>query len=178
MKLNELTILEYSDLLASKKSVPGGGSALALVLELACSLGLMVANFTINKKDYEFCQDEVIDISAKLTKLKEEAHELIDEDSLAYQEIIEAYKTGDAIQISMASIHGCEVPYRLHMLAKECEELCEKIEEIGNRNLLSDARIAKDLCQAIYPGCKDNIICNVDKITSKEIKDKYLELLK
>lgn len=178
MKLNELSIIEYCNLLAEKRSVPGGGSALSLVLEIACSLGLMVANFTINKKDYEIYYDEVSEIIVKLSRLKEEAHNLIDEDSVAYKEIMEAYKSKDADKISLASIHGCEVPYQLYMLTKECEELCERIEEIGNRNLLSDARIAVDLCQAIYPGCKDNIICNIDQIHSKKIKDKYLELLK
>ena len=46
MKLSDLTINEYFDLLSSKKSVPGGGSCLGLVLEASCSLGLMVCNFT------------------------------------------------------------------------------------------------------------------------------------
>ena len=59
MNFSELTIKEYSDILASRTSVPGGGSCLALVLELACSLGLMTANFTLNKKGYEDVEEKV-----------------------------------------------------------------------------------------------------------------------
>ena len=53
MSFQKLTIEEYQLQLESKKSTPSGGSALALILETAASLCLMVCNLTINKKGYE-----------------------------------------------------------------------------------------------------------------------------
>lgn len=178
MKLNELTILEYSNLLESKKSVPGGGSALALVLELSCSLCLMVCNFTIEKKGYENVTDRVKNIAEEVKEIKNQAHILIDEDGLAYQMVMDAYKTKDASLISKASIYGCEVPFKLFNLTKKCELLCEEMIKIGNKNLKSDAKIGRDLCKAIYEGCLDNIRCNIDSIIEENIKEKYLNLLK
>ena len=68
MKLSDLTINEYFDLLSSKKSVPGGGSCLGLVLEASCSLGLMVCNFTLDKKGYENVQTEIFFLKEELNQ--------------------------------------------------------------------------------------------------------------
>lgn len=176
MKLNQLTIEEYSTLLEEKKSIPGGGSALALVLELATDLSLMTCNFTVNKNGYEEVQIEIKSIIEKLKIIKDSAHQLIDEDGIAYQQVMNAYKSKDSLKISKASIYACEVPYKLFKLTKECEELCLRTSKIGNKNLLSDALISLDLCHSIYSGCLNNIKCNIDNILDENIKNKYLQL--
>ena len=103
MKLNELTINEYSSLLAAKKSVPGGGSCLALVLELAWDLGLMSVNFTIDKKGYESVREEESSLGEKLNLIKTRANELIELDGLAYQQVLDAFKSKDVKKIQDAS---------------------------------------------------------------------------
>ena len=57
MEYRKLEIEHYNELLSAKKSTPGGGSALAITLSLACSLCNMVINFTMNKKGYEHLID-------------------------------------------------------------------------------------------------------------------------
>ena len=166
MELNALPIYEYTKLLEEKKSVPGGGSCLGLVLELACSLGMMVLNFTIDKKGYENVYEEAKILLNDLNKIKKKAHLIINEDG-------EAEK-----RISEASIVGCEVPYQLYLLTKECENILLRVNLIGNKNLLSDAEIGIDLCRSIYHGAKLNIKCNVNGITDLAIKEKYLQILK
>lgn len=178
MKLNELTINEYSTLLAAKKSAPGGGSALALVLELACDLGLMVANFTINKKGYEPYFEEINKITAALLEYKQIANRLIDEDAIAYKGVMDAFKSQEKKLIEQASIYACEVPFTLYTTTSEVEKLCSRLYEIGNKNLISDAKIGTELCKSIYSGCVDNIKCNIDNIASLDVKKKYLEILK
>lgn len=178
MKLSDLTINEYFDLLSSKKSVPGGGSCLGLVLEASCSLGLMVCNFTLDKKGYENVQTEIFFLKEELNQIKNKAHNLIDEDGYAYQSVMEAYKSKDKEKISKASIYGSEVPYQLYFFTKKCEQLCSRLCQIGNKNLVSDAKIALDLCSSIYNGCIENIKCNVNGIDDINIKNKYLELIK
>lgn len=177
MKLNELTIEEYSSLLASKKSTPGGGSALALVLEIACDLGIMVANFTIDKTGYESYKTEVENIKEQLINAKKTANRLINEDADAYMLVMQAYKSKNKEEINKASLFACEVPYQLFMTSKDVEMLCYRLYEIGNKNLISDAKIGYTLCQSVYPGCLDNIRCNIDGIINHKDKVKYLEVL-
>ena len=178
MELGEMTISEYSLLLEQKKSVPGGGSALALVLELAADLAMMVGNFTLDKKGYESHREEIARQMEDLQRIKEETHRLIDEDGKAYRRIMESYKTGDKNEISLASIEGCDVPYRLYLFAEECRKICLRMKEIGNKNLISDAAIGSDLCKAILPGCIENIRCNISGICDEEIRGRYAVLLK
>lgn len=178
MELGEMTISEYSLLLEQKKSVPGGGSALALVLELAADLAMMVGNFTLDKKGYESQKEEISLLMNDLKKIKEDAHRLIDEDGKAYRRIMEAYRTGDENEISLASVEGCDVPYRLYFFAGECQKICLRMKEIGNKNLISDAEIGNNLCEAIFPGCMENIRCNISGIRDEEIRRKYSVILK
>lgn len=177
MNFSDLKINEYTKLLEEKKSVPGGGSCLALVLELACSLGMMVLNFTINKKGYEEVFDEAQILLNDLKNIKEKAHHLIDEDGEAYQKIMDAYKSKDTNLISEASIYGCEVPYQLFLLTKECENILIRVNVIGNKNLISDSMIGVDLCKSIYNGARMNIKCNINGIIDPSKKEKYLIIL-
>lgn len=170
MRLNELTITEYMNELAAKKSAPGGGSALGLVLETAACLSLMVCNFTIQKKGYENVQEKIIKISEELVEIRNEAHFLISEDGVCYQNLMDAYRSKDAEVISKASIYSCQIPYRLYCAAKRCENIAEELAKIGNKNLLSDAKIVIDLCRSCYHGCLLNIECNVNQILEEETK--------
>lgn len=176
MKLNELTIKEYSNLLAAKKSFPGGGSAVALVMELACDLGLMIGNFTIDKKGYENVQNEIIIINDKLTKIKIRANELIEEDGVAYNNVVSAFKTKDKKLIENASKEACEVPYELYSLSLEVESILKNLYEIGNKNLIPDAKIGLNLCSAVKEGCIVNIECNLSHLNEKD-KEKYLAII-
>lgn len=177
MKLNELTINEYSALLEAKKSVPGGGSCLALVLELACDLGLMTCNFTIEKKGYEGVQEEVLSLCNRLKSIKEKANNLINLDGEAYQQVMNAFRSKDEVEIKKASLFACEVPYEVYTLTKEVEDICERLYLIANKNVISDAKIGSDLCKAIYPGCRYNIECNINQV-EEEKREKYISLLK
>ena len=177
MKLNELTINEYSMLLEAKKSVPGGGSCLALVLELACDLGLMSVNFTIDKKGYENVQNEIVLLGSKLKEIKTRANELIELDGEAYQQVMDAFRSKDDQKIKDASLYACEVPYELYKLSFGVEELCERLFVIANKNVISDAKIGSDLAKAVRPGCISNIKCNINQV-AEEKREKFLLLLK
>ena len=92
MSFQKLSIEEYQALLESKKSTPSGGSALALTLETAASLCLMVCNLTVNKKGYEEIKDKIIEMINEITLIKEEAKKLMDEDSIAFDRLMNAFK--------------------------------------------------------------------------------------
>ena len=45
----KMTLQQYNEVLASKEPTPGGGSALAVVGTIACSLVEMAINITLDK---------------------------------------------------------------------------------------------------------------------------------
>ena len=92
MSFKDLSIEEYNHALGEKKSTPGGGSALAITLSLACSLLLMVINFTLDKKGYEEHQKRMVELKENITRIQEEAFVLADEDSLTFKALMASYK--------------------------------------------------------------------------------------
>ena len=177
MKLSEMTIKEYSEILGAKKPTPGGGSALALVCELAIDLGMMVANFTTNKKGYEDVQDEVLSYLDTLKELKQVADDLIDKDGEAYAKVVSAYKSGSKDELNDASIEACEIPYILYMIAKQAKFINERLSIIGNKTIITDSLIAVELTDAVLHGSIENIKCNINSITNPDARQKYQDLL-
>jgi formiminotetrahydrofolate cyclodeaminase len=99
MSFQKLSIEEYQQLLESKKSTPSGGSALALTLETASSLCLMVCNLTVDKKGYEGVSDIIQEYIALVVEIKEEAKKLMDEDSIAFDSLMDAFRSKDKNEI-------------------------------------------------------------------------------
>lgn len=174
MEYSNLLIGEYTEYLSKKTSVPGGGSALALVSEIAASLAMMTANFTIGKKGYEGIENLVTNHLKTLAQIKHRVHLLIDQDAIAFSELMEAFKCG--VNIEEKSLVAIEVPYQLYILTQEIEESAKFLKEHGNKNVASDASIAVDLCQSVYPGCLLNIKTNLSSISDDRLKEKYLKL--
>ncbi|MDD6302872.1 MAG: cyclodeaminase/cyclohydrolase family protein [Bacillales bacterium] len=170
MSFQQNTIEEYLDLLGSKKPAPGGGSALALVLETAASLGMMVCNLTIDKKGYEHLNEKIKSTLVELESVKNVAKELMDLDASSFTELMSAFKTKDKTLIETAAYKSAMVPYRLFLETKKLQNIVEELSIIGNKNVVSDAMIAVDLCKSIYPGCKLNFDANIPFVndTKKE----------
>ncbi|MBF1203901.1 MAG: cyclodeaminase/cyclohydrolase family protein, partial [Fusobacterium periodonticum] len=53
MKLVELDVLKFLDVVDSNSPAPGGGSVSALASSLGASLARMVAHLSFGKKNYE-----------------------------------------------------------------------------------------------------------------------------
>lgn len=177
MSFQNLSIKEYMSLLSQKRATPGGGSALAITLELSISLCLMVVNFTIDKKGYEKVQNRMKELLITLNEFNNMASSLADEDSISFKELMIAFKTGDKIIISNAAKVTCEVPYRLYLLTEQVEQIAQELMLNGNKNVYPDAKTAQDLCYAIYPGCKANIEANISYILDEEFTNRMKTIL-
>lgn len=168
MSFQNNTINEYLELLSSKKSAPGGGSALALVLDTAASLGMMVCNFTIGKKGYECIEEKMINTLEVLRSIKAKAKELMDADATSFDALMNAFRSKDQDQIQLAAYVAAKVPYDLYQETKRLQPIVEELSIIGNKNVVSDAMIAVDLCKAIYPGCILNINANIPYVSEEK----------
>ena len=177
MNFENITIKEYLDLLGMKKSTPGGGSSLALVLLNAISLCEMVCNFTKDKVGYESFRKQVIKYQNELEQIKKEAYILLNKDSESFLKLMDAYKQKDEKLIEESSLEACEVPYSLYCLTKRVEEISMDLSTNGNKNVISDSIIGHDLCLAIYNGCKLNIKANINAIKDKDALNKYQSIL-
>ncbi len=178
MNLKGMTIEEYSSLVSEKISAPGGGSVLALVNELAADLLIMVCNFTIGKKNYEHYNERAKEILDELLELKQTCHSIIDDDASAFMDLMASFKTKDNEAISKASITAALVPQKLYECAKKIIIFADELILNGNKNVVSDAKIAKKLAQSSLQGCYHHVQINIENIMDQNIKNQLLDFLK
>ncbi|MDY6433024.1 MAG: cyclodeaminase/cyclohydrolase family protein, partial [Synergistales bacterium] len=133
----------FSELLAAKISVPGGGGAAALVGALGAALCSMAGNFTLGKKKYAEFEEDIKKILTKAEKIRLRLLELVNEDAEAFTPLAEAYaipkddpERGEILE--KALLNACKAP--LEMI-EQCAEVINLLEEMltkGSRLLISD----------------------------------------
>ena len=84
-------IQAFTDVLASKASVPGGGGASALVGAVGTALGSMVGALTVGKKKYADVEAEIIELMKKADVVRAELLKQIDEDARVFEPLSKAY---------------------------------------------------------------------------------------
>lgn len=157
----------YIDDLASKSSVPGGGSASALTGLLGMALIAMVANFTQDEKN----KNQLKKLLAENVKLRNKIQVLIDRDVVVFLKLQDALKlpkeTGKRFDITQKCFKdAAEVPFEICQLCFAAVKLAQIIAKIGNINLISDTGGAIYLLAAAYKSAELNV-----KINLKYIKD-------
>ena len=89
MELRKLTVEGFINETASSSPAPGGGSIAALNASSSAALIAMVANLTLGKEKYAAVEGDMKDVAAKATALKDDFLALIDEDSNAFNKIMQ-----------------------------------------------------------------------------------------
>ena len=177
----ELTIQKYNDILASKAPTPGGGSALAVVGALACSLVEMAVNVTVAKLDtanetYEYLQREIKAVERAKTTL----YRLADDDAKAFEQIVTALKlpksTEDEVKrrkMALQKAYHTSALVPLDVM-RVCGDMLSRSElrilPHLNKYVSSDCVIAIDLYKAIIRNSSHNVRANTCFITSLELK--------
>src|SRR5437764_13058742 len=86
---------QFLDAAAAKQPAPGGGSVTALVGALAASMGEMVVNYSIGKKDLTAHDATFREALAELTRARSLLLELMAEDQGAFAALTAARKACD-----------------------------------------------------------------------------------
>ena len=94
-RLARMQINDFADELSSDSPAPGGGSVSALVGALGAALVAMVANLTFGKKKWEPNYKEMCKISEDSQILKYKLLKLIDSDTSAFNNVLNAYRLPD-----------------------------------------------------------------------------------
>ncbi len=176
-KLVDLTITQFANETASESPAPGGGSVSALCATLGISLGAMVANLSADKRGWENRTQEFSEWAEKGQKLKEELLYLIDEDTNAFNAIMQALqlpKTNDVEKevrmnaIENASIYAAEVPLKTMQVAYNCIVTLQYMVEQGNPNSITDAGVGLLCIKTAVRGAYFNVMVNAKGLTTKE----------
>lgn len=162
----------WIDELASGSPTPGGGSAAALAGTLAAALVAMVARLTVGRKAYVEVDAKARDILDDAEKLRAELRRLVDEDAAAYEGVTRAYKIPrndpgrtDAIDDALSA--AARPPAEVVKRARRVLALAQTIEQIGNKNAVSDARVAAMLAKTAIDGATENVNANLAGMSEK-----------
>jgi formiminotetrahydrofolate cyclodeaminase len=163
------TIKQFLDATAAKQPTPGGGSVTALAGALAASMGEMVVNYSIGKKDLEPFIDELKPAIEEYHRAREVLARLMAEDQQAYESLTAARKLpeGSAERNSQlpAALAACvRAPQAMAATAVAVLELCDRIVNFVNPHLLSDLAVCADLSMATVRCAVYNVRANLADI--------------
>ena len=173
-------INSFLDELSSSSPAPGGGSVSALAGALASSLTSMVANLTFGKKKWNSLYEKMCFLGEKSQFLKDELTILIDEDTNAFNLVLNAYKLPSAnnhdikkrsLAIEEAMKYAASVPFKTLNLCAEAMELAKNAATYGNQNSISDSGVAAELAYAGANGAALNVKINLNEIKDKNFCD-------
>jgi glutamate formiminotransferase/formiminotetrahydrofolate cyclodeaminase len=171
--LREQSIVALTDELASDSPAPGGGSVSALCGALSASLCAMVANLTFEKKGFADKKPQMESLANKAQRLKSFFLLAIDEDSKAFNQIVNARKLPKSTiyeqllrehAILEANMQAIKVPLSVLTASEELLELAAMAISDGNPNSLSDAGCAVLNAQACAEGAYMNVLINVPSL--------------
>ncbi len=156
----------WIDELAGGSPTPGGGSAAALAGTLAAALVAMVARLTVGRKPYAAVDAQARDILDEADRLRAELRRLVDEDATAYEGVSRAYKIPkldpQRVQaVDEALLAAARPPAEVVKLGRRVLALAQTIEHIGNKNAVSDARVAAMLATTAIDGATENVNANL-----------------
>ncbi len=182
--LLKLDLRQFANALSLDSPTPGGGSAAALCGALSASLSAMVANLTVGKRGYEEVSDEMKEAALKAQKLKDELLAAVDEDTRAFNKVMEAFglPKGSEEQLKekeaaleQASREATIVPLGVLQKCGPLLELAGLVARKGNKNSLSDAGVAGLLAEAAAAGAFYNVQINLPGIKDVGFKEEALK---
>lgn len=181
--IEDQSIQQFLDALASKASTPGGGGAAALMGAQAAALVSMVCHLTLGKANYAAVQDDMQALLQRAESLRAELTAMMQADVTVFNQVMAAYglaKTTDAekavrsAQIQHALRAATDVPLACAKACAEVVHLSRIAAEKGNSNVITDAGVA---VMAAYAGLKSaalNVYINAGSIKDREFAEQRL----
>jgi glutamate formiminotransferase/formiminotetrahydrofolate cyclodeaminase len=175
-KLIDFTIKDFAEETASESMAPGGGSIAAYVGALGVSLGTMVANLSAHKQGWDEKWEYFSNWAVKGQKYKNELLFLVDEDTNAFNKIIDGFrmpKTNNEeievrkLAIENATKYATEIPFKVMETAHNSIEVMIEMMKNGIANSLSDAGVGVLCAKTAVTGAYFNV-----RINAKDIKDR------
>lgn len=181
--LVKMTVKGFAEETSRESPAPGGGSVAAYMGALGAALGTMVANLSAHKPGWDDRWEEFSRWADKGQALSEELLVLVDEDTRAFNKIMEAFglpkKTEEdkrlrSEAIQAATLFATQVPLQTMQAAFGAFELCQAMAEFGNPNSVSDAGVGALAARAAVLGAGLNVKINAASLKDRETADKMI----
>jgi len=182
-KLVDMTLTGFADETASESPAPGGGSISAYVGSLGVSLGTMVANLSSHKRGWEDRWEKFSEWAEKGQVLKDELLHLVDEDTNAFNKIMDGFgmpkktdeeKAARKKAIQDASKYAMEIPFKVMQKSVDAMEVMKAMAEIGNPNSVSDAGVGTLCARTAVRGAFLNVKINGSGVDDKDFVNDFL----
>lgn len=175
---------DFSEKLASKAAVPGGGGASALAGALGVALGSMVIHLTQGKKRYAEVEEEFGRLETSLDALRIRLLDLIQMDANGFLPLSKAYSLPKGTPEEKAHKEevlereldiACKVPLMIMHTCADALEAMEIIAEKGNKLALSDAAAGALLLESAMEAASFNIYINAKSLKNRKRADEITD---
>lgn len=164
-KLIEKSCSDFTEALASRAPVPGGGGAAALTGALGVALCSMAGNLILGRKKYAAVEADVQNMVAEGENVRSRLLELVDEDAAAFEPLAKAYsipkedpnrdETLEAVTRS-----ACAAPLEMMRCCCRAIGLLEEMLDKGSAMLISDVGCGALCCVAALESASLNVYVN------------------
>ena len=182
-KLAGMSLVDFANETASESPAPGGGSISAYVGALGISLATMVANLSSHKRGWDERWEEFSDWAEKGMDIQKDLLNLVDEDTLAFNRIMEAFALPKGNKeetetrkkaIQEATKYAIEIPFKVMKRSLESMEIIKKMAEIGNPNSISDAAVGGLCARTGVIGAFLNVQINATGLEDKKYAEEVI----
>lgn len=182
-KLIDMSCKSFANETASESPAPGGGSISAYVGALGVSLATMVANLSSHKPGWDDRCPEFSEWAEKGQQLKDELLHLVDEDTRAFNRIMDAFgmskgndqeKEARKKAIQEATRYATEIPFTVMEKSFESMEVIKAMADTGNPNSVSDAGVGALCARTAVMGAYLNVKINAAGLDDKHFVNKIL----
>src|SRR4051794_39299451 len=181
---SQLTLLAFSDALASDAPTPGGGSAAAVAASLAASLVCMVTRLSVGRPRYAAFEATHVRALEFAEQARSRFLELADEDAEAYAALVRARGLSRGADdrehaereeaVRNAAHNASRIPM---LVVRECYALIDHVDRLAGRsnlNAASDLDVAARLLEAAARGAGANVVVNLPAIGDERLANSML----
>lgn len=184
MKLIDLKVKEYLDILRSDEPAPGGGSVSALAGAQGAALMGMVCDLTTSKEKYAEHHEVCKVAKVKADLLYKGFAEGVDRDTEAYNLVSAAFKMPKETDeekaarkkaIADGTLEATKIPFSVMKMADEGLELAQEMMGHTNPNTASDFGVAILNLMACMKGAWLNVKINLPGVKDEALAKEYAE---
>lgn len=175
-RLVRMSVKGFAKETASESPAPGGGSVSACMGAFGAALATMVANLSAHKRGWDDRWEEFSDVAEKGQAVLDELIFLIDEDTAAFNRIMDALsmpkgtaeeKAARAAALEEATLYAASVPLRTMEASLKALPLALEMARKGNPASASDAGVAALAAVAGIRGAALNVRINASGLSDK-----------
>ncbi len=177
--LVKMNLREFCNETLSDSPAPGGGSVAALMGALGASLGGMVANLSAVKRGWDDKLEYFSESAVKAQQLKDELLSLVDEDTAAFNKVMDAFalpkdsaaeKAARSAAMEKATKYAAEIPLKVMETASKSYALLGEMAAKGNPASVSDVGVGALATRACIEGAALNVRINLGQLKDEKIK--------